>query len=385
MHAYRHTVADISLDNISYNTQAVRNLLSSQTELMAVVKAAGYGHGAVEVATTALAAGATSLGVAIVEEAVELRRAGIGVPILILGHMPTECAEQVVKLGLTATVFDRESAQALSTAGTRLGRKARVHVKVDTGMGRIGVRPVDALPFVELISHLPSLLVEGIFTHFAASDAVDLSGARAQLALFEGVCARLEIKGYRLQRHAANTAAIMALPESHLDMVRLGIGLYGLYPAAHLKARVALRPAMSLRSRLSYVKWVADGTPIGYGGTYVAKGQRLIATVPVGYADGYSRQLSNQGYALLHGRKVPLIGRVCMDQCMFDITDSPAVAGDEVVLFGSQGLSEVSVDEVALLMGTINYEVTCLIGHRVPRLYWRHHQLISTRSFLSRG
>jgi len=383
--AIRHTVADISLDNVFYNTQAVRNLLSSQTELMAVVKAAGYGHGAVDVATTALAAGATSLGVAIVEEAVELRRAGIGAPILVLGHVPAECAEQVVKLGLTATVFDREVAQALSATGTRLGRKVRVHVKVDTGMGRLGVRPVDALPFVELISHLPSLHVEGVFTHFAASDDADLSGARAQLSLFAEVCVRLESKGYRLQRHAANTAAILALPESHLDMVRLGIGLYGLYPATHLKTKVALRPVMSLRSRLTYVKWVADGTPISYGGTYVTKGQRLIATVPVGYADGYSRLLSNKGQALLHGKKVPLIGRVCMDQCMFDITDSPAVAGDEIVLFGPQGLEEVSVDEVASLMGTINYEVTCLIGHRVPRLYWRNNKLVATRTFFLRG
>jgi len=385
VHAMRQTVADISLDNIFHNTQVVRGLLSSRTELMAVVKAAGYGHGAVEVATTALAAGATSLGVAIVEEAVELRRAGIGAPIIILGHVPSECAEQVVKLGLTATVFDREAAQSLSAAGARLGRKVRVHLKVDTGMGRLGVRPVDALPFVDLISQLPALHVEGVFTHFAASDDADLSGARVQLELFREVCARLESKGYRLQCHAANTAAIMALPESHLDMVRLGIGLYGLYPAPHLKARVALRPVMSLRSQLTYVKWVADGTPIGYGGTYVAKGERLIATVPVGYADGYSRQLSNKGYALLHGKKVPLAGRVCMDQCMFDITDSPAVAGDEIVLFGSQGQSEVSVEEIAALMGTINYEVTCLIGHRVPRLYWRSNKLVSTRTLLSRG
>ncbi|MBS3937236.1 MAG: alanine racemase [Peptococcaceae bacterium] len=381
----RPTAADISLDNVFHNTQVFRSLLASRTELMAVVKADAYGHGAVEVASTALAAGATSLGVAIVEEAVELRRAGIGAPILILGHTPAEAALQVAKLGLTATVFDREVAQALSVAATRLGRKVRVHIKVDTGMGRLGVRPGEVLPFVENISNLPSLLVEGVFTHFASADSVDLASARAQLATFNTVCSRLEAKGWRLQRHAANTAAILALPDSHLDMVRLGIGLYGLFPAQHLKSLVALKPVMSLRSRLSYVKWVEDGTPIGYGGAYVAEGQRLIATVPIGYADGYSRRLSGVGRAILHGQEVPLVGRVCMDQCMFDITASLAEAGDEVVLMGAQGALEISADDLALAMGTINYEVCCLINRRVPRLYWRHNKLASLRTLLGRG
>jgi alanine racemase len=380
----RSTVADIALDNIALNVQAIRGLLPARTELMAVVKADAYGHGAIEVASLALSAGATRLGVAVLDEAIELRRAGIAAPIHILGYVGPECAEQTVKLGLTVTVFDREAVQALSSAATRLARKVKIHVKVDTGMGRLGVRPQDAVGFTELAMSLPHLEVEGIFSHLACADASDLASARSQIAVFQECCMRLEAKGHRLTKHIANTAAILALPESHLDMVRLGLGLYGMYPAPHMKSLVKLHPAMSVRSQLSYVKWVEDKTPIGYGWTYRAAGQRQIATVPIGYADGYSRRLSNLGHALVAGQRVPLVGRVCMDQCMFDVTGVAAKTGDEITLLGSSGQDEISVDEVAAWMGTINYEVTCGISRRVARVFWRHNQVSGVRTLLGR-
>lgn len=385
MQYIRPTSADISLDNISFNVQAVRSILPTTVEVMAVVKADAYGHGATEVAASALSAGATRLGVAIVDEAVELRRAGIGAPILILGHTPSESAEQVVKLGLVATVFDRESAQALSSAGTRLGRRVKVHMKIDTGMSRLGIRPTDALPFAEFLGQLPHVELEGAFTHLASADASDLTAARQQLKLFSEACAKLGSKGYRLLRHAANTAATLALPDSHFDMVRLGLGLYGMYPSEHLRKVLRLRPVMSLKSRIAYVKWVEDQTPVGYGGTYTASGRRRIATVPIGYADGYSRRLSNAVQAIVQGKRVPLVGRVCMDQCMFDVTDVSVEAGDEIMLMGAQGGVEITVDELADIMGTINYEVTCLVNKRVPRVFWRNGQAVRARTLLGRS
>ena len=380
----RSTVADIALDHIALNVQAIRGVIPARTEIMAVVKADAYGHGAIEVAALALSAGATRLGVAVLDEAVELRRAGIGAPIHILGHVDPLCAEQVVKLGLTATVYDRESVLALSSAATRLARKVKVHVKVDTGMGRLGVRPHDAVGFAELAIGLPHLEVEGIFSHLACADAPDLASARGQIAAFHECCLRLESRGHRLTRHIANTAAILALPESHFDMVRLGLGLYGMYPSPHMRPIVKLYPAMSLRSQLSHVKWVEDKTPIGYGWTYRAAGQRQIATVPIGYADGYSRRLSNLGQAVVAGQRVPLVGRVCMDQCMFDVTGVAAKPGDEIILMGVSEQEEISVDEVAAWMGTINYEVTCLISRRVARVFWRNKAVSGVRTLLGR-
>ncbi|MBT9176156.1 MAG: Alanine racemase 1 [Firmicutes bacterium] len=380
----RSTVADIVLDHIAHNVQAVRGIIPARTELMAVVKADAYGHGAIEVASLALSAGATRLGVAVLDEAIELRRAGIAAPIHILGYVEPECAEQVVKLGLTATAYDRESVLALSGAATRLARKVKVHVEIDTGMGRLGVRPQDAVGFAELAISLPHLEVEGVFSHLACADAADLSSARGQITAFHECCMRLESRGHRLTKHIANTAAILALRESHLDMVRLGLGLYGMYPAPYMKSLVKLHPAMSLRSRLSHVKWVEDKTPIGYGWTYRAAGQRLIATVPIGYADGYSRRLSNVGQALVAGQRVPLVGRVCMDQCMFDVTGLAAKTGDEIVLLGRAEQDEITVDEVAAWMGTINYEVTCLISRRVARVFWRNNVVSGVRSLLGR-
>jgi alanine racemase len=352
---------------------------------MAVVKADGYGHGAVEVAGSALSAGANRLAVALVDEAVELRRAGIGSPILILGHTSTEFAEQVVKMGLTAAVTETGFAHALSASATRLGRKVKVHLKIDTGMGRLGVRPEEAVSFADFLAGLPHLELEGAFTHFASADSRDTSSTLSQLSLFREACLAIEARGHKLLKHAANTAATLALLDSHLDMIRLGIGLYGLYPSPHLRDVVRLRPALSLRSHIAYLKWVDDNVPLGYGGTHTTRGRQQIATVPIGYADGYSRQLSNQGMALVNGRQVPLVGRVCMDQILLEVTRVDCSPGDEVVLIGEQHGQEITADQLASLIGTINYEVVSVLSRRIPRVFLRNNQPVRIRTLLGRN
>ena len=384
MNAIRPTVAYISVDNITYNIQSVRSIISSGTELMAVVKADAYGHGAVEVARAALAAGANRLAVAIVDEAIELRRAQIGAPILVLGHTPPELAELVVKSGLSATVTETEFARSLSAFGMRHNRRVKVHLKVDTGMNRLGVRPQEAISFAEFLCSLPNIELEGVFTHFASADAVDLTGANRQLDGFTSVCVDLMAKGYNLVRHAANTAAILAMPESHLDMVRLGIGLYGLYPAEHLRSRVELRPVMSLSSQISLLKWIGAGEPVGYGASHVSQQESKIATVPIGYADGYSRRMSNRGEAIVNGRRVPIVGMISMDQLMLDVTEVECSPLDEVILLGSSGGEEISAGDIAREMGTIHYEVTSLLSNRITRLYLRNNRVVSGRSLLGR-
>lgn len=384
MNAIRPTVAYISVDNITYNIQSIRSIVSAGTELMAVIKADAYGHGAVEVARAALAAGANRLAVAIVDEAIELRRAQIGAPILVLGHTPPELAELVVKFGLSATVTETEFARSLSAVGMRHNRRVKVHLKVDTGMNRLGVRPQEATSFADFLSSLPNIELEGVFTHFASADAVDLTGANRQLERLTSVCIGLKAKGYNLVRHAANTAATLGMPDSHLDMVRLGIGLYGLYPAEHLRKRVELRPVLSLSSHISLLKWVGAGEHVGYGTSHATKEESKIATVPIGYADGYSRRMSNRGGAIVNGSRVPIVGMICMDQLMLDVTGVECSPLDEVILLGSSGAVEISADDIAREMGSINYEVTSLLSNRIARVYLRNNRVVSGRSLLGR-
>jgi alanine racemase len=380
----RPTLAYVSLDNIAHNIASFRGLLPQDTELMAVVKADAYGHGAVDVARSALSAGANRLAVAIVDEAVELRRSQIGAPILILGHTAPDMADLVARFGLSAAIMEPGFARALSDAGVRNNRRVKVHLKVDTGMNRLGVRPEEAAGFAEFVSSLPALELEGVFTHFASADAPDLSEARRQLSRFLKSCTALENRGFRLIRHAANTAAVITLPESHLDMVRLGIGIYGLHPAGHLRGQPDLRPALSLRSHISMVKWIDPGESVGYGGTFMAQSARRIATVPIGYADGYSRKMSNRGRAIINGKTVPVVGTICMDQLMLDVTEIDCSQYDEIILLGRSGNNSISADDLADAMGTINYEVTSSIGPRVPRIYTRKNREVSGRSLLGR-
>jgi len=365
--------AEVDLAAISHNVHEIRKKASSSAKVMAVVKANAYGHGAVEVSRTALASGADWLGVARVVEGIALRESGIEAPVLVLGYITPEQSVEVVRSRLSQAVYTREMALALARVAATEGLKAKVHLKVDTGMGRIGwvVGSGAAREILELARN-PHLEVEGIFTHFAAADMADKKYTLEQYARFMEIIMELRKNGLEIPlRHAANSAAIMEMPETHLDLVRAGIIVYGLYPSAEVDHGILkLRPAMSLKANVAYVKNVPAGFKVSYGCTYTTKAPTVIATLPLGYADGYARLLSSRGEALLHGLRAPVVGRVCMDQVMVDVGHIPGVkAGDEAVLLGRQGDQEISADEVAAKIGTINYEVVCMVSYRVPRVY----------------
>ncbi|MBC7082308.1 MAG: alanine racemase [Firmicutes bacterium] len=371
----RPTVAEVDLASIGRNIAAIRRRIGPGPEIMAVVKADAYGHGAVQVATTALTSGATWLGVALVEEGVVLRKSGIIAPILVFGQLFPSQARRALRYSLSCTVSTYEFAEALSVAATQEGKKGKCHIKVDTGMGRIGVLPRQAASFVRRVAMLPNVEVEGIYTHFATADADDKSFAREQLSRFMEVIETLRTMGVQIQfRHAANSAACVEMPEARLDLVRPGILMYGLSPFSterfqKVKREMDIRPALSLKTRVSFVKRVPAGTPVSYGSTYVTREDTVIATLPVGYADGLSRGLSNRGEVLIRGRRLPIVGRICMDQCMVDAGNLEVEVGDEAVLIGRQGDQEISAEEVADKLGTISYEVVCAISKRVPRVY----------------
>lgn len=367
--------AEIDLKNIAHNYQQVRKLVGSKVRVMAIVKANAYGHGAVEVALTLDEAGADCFGVAIMNEAVQLRNAGIKKPILILGWTPADDYERALENDVTLTIFSREEAEELSRISTRLGKTAIIHLKIDTGMGRIGFKADEhAKQDISKIILLPGLKAEGVFTHLAKADEADKSYTQKQLSVFKQFVAALEEDNrFRFQmKHAANSAAIIDHPEAYLDLVRPGIILYGLRPSdeVHLE-KVALRPALSLRGRISLVKEAAPGTAISYGGTYITSETSVIASVPLGYGDGYSRCLSNKAQVICHGQRIPVIGRVCMDQMMLNATAlrNKIKQGDTVTIIGSDDGISITVDELAQILGTINYEIVCMISGRVPRIY----------------
>lgn len=365
--------AEIDLAAIVNNLNELRRVTRPPAGMMAVVKANAYGHGAVPVSKTVLANGADCLGVAIFNEARELREAGIRAPILILGYTPAEQALETVKLDVAQTIYSLEGAEALSAAAVKLGKKVKVHIKIDTGMSRLGFK-IDAgtLQEVMKIAALPGIEVEGMMTHFAVADIADKEFTYSQSRKFDNLVLQLKEMGFNCPvKHVANSAAIIDLPGMHLDMVRAGISLYGLYPSRDvMKHKINLIPAMSLRARVAHLKTVPPGTGISYGRTYTTDQETIVATVPVGYADGYSRRLSNKAHVLVNGRRAPVIGTVCMDQFMIDVTNIPGVkVGDEVTLMGRQGNLEVTADMLADLLGTINYEIVCMVSARVPRVY----------------
>ncbi|WP_190239381.1 alanine racemase [Pelotomaculum schinkii] len=365
--------AEIDLQAVAGNMREIRRVTAATARVMAVVKANAYGHGAVEVSRVALANGADWLGVARVAEGTALREAGIEAPVLVLGYITPEQCDEVVRRRLTQAVYTREMGLALAEAAVRAGTKARVHFKVDTGMGRIGwTEPSRVIQETLELARNPNLEIEGIFTHFAAADAADKQYTQRQFQKFMEIIEKLRQNGLEFPlRHAANSAAIMELPETHLDLVRAGIIVYGLYPSDEVdRGRVALSPVMSLKARVAYVKDVPAGFKVSYGCTYATERDTNIATLPLGYADGYSRLLSSRGEVLLNGRRAPVVGRVCMDQLMVDAGDIPGVKiGDEAVLIGRQNGEKISADDIAARIGTINYEVTCMVNQRVPRVY----------------
>lgn len=371
--SYRDTWAEISLDAIKHNTNQFKKYIGAAVSLMAVVKADGYGHGAISVAKAAIEAGADYLAVAILDEAVELREAGINKPILVLGYTPIRSIRQAIIAGVDLTVFSEDVLDEVILQTEELQKRVAIHLKIDTGMTRIGVQTrEEALTLANKAVTSPFVSIKGIFTHFANADSENPSYTQKQFERFRSVVSYLEDNGISiLLKHCCNTAGTMNFPEMHLDMVRVGIGLYGLYPDDFLKNHpISLQQVMTLKTKIAALKKVSKSQPISYGCTYIPSCDRLIASLPIGYADGLSRSLSNCGQFLLHGQKVLVAGRVCMDQTMIDVTSvSFCQQGDEVIIFGGNDEAFQSIDEIALLMGTINYEVVCLIGKRVPRIY----------------
>jgi len=379
--------AEVDLGAIAHNVSELRRVTRPQARFMAVVKANAYGHGAVPVAQTALAAGADWLGVARIDEAIDLRQSGITAPILVLGYTPAQRAGALIDHDIAACVYDFETARAY--ADEAMGRNAVVnaHLKVDTGMGRLGLdtRFTDMSPTgkftgagvwglrqVESMANLPGLRIQGIFTHLASADHADKSFARQQLERFDDYRQRLRMMGLDIpMAHAANSAAIIDLPESHLDMVRAGIAMYGLAPSVETgRETVCLTPAMALKTRIVQVKQVPAGFAVSYGSTHVTAHPTVVATVAAGYADGYSRRFSNQGRMLVRGCPVPVIGRVCMDLTMLDVGRvADAAIGDDVVIFGAQGGKRIGAEDLADQLGTIGYEVLTAVAARVPRVY----------------
>lgn len=362
---------EIDLSAIKHNVKEAMKVVGNNVRIMAVVKANAYGHGAAQVARAACEAGATCLGVAIPGEGALLREAGIIQPIHVLSEAAIDAAPVILKYDLTATIYTLKAARALSEAARQRGTTVKVHVKVDTGMNRVGLSPERAADFLREINDLKGLEVEGIFTHFSEADDPESDYTNYQIRRFKQLLAELEEQGICPPvKHAANSAAVYLHPDSHFDMVRIGISLYGLHPSEVTRGRINLMPAFSLKARLSYVKQLASGEGVSYNRTYTTVQDTVIGTVPAGYGDGYSRLFSNKVQVLIGGGRHPAVGNICMDQFLVDLgAGSIAKADDEVVLIGRQGGEEISVDELASILGTINYEIVCMINARVPRVY----------------
>ncbi|MFV9645762.1 MAG: alanine racemase [Desulfobacterales bacterium] len=376
--------AEVDLKAIAHNVRELRRITSPDARLMAVVKANAYGHGIVEVAGKALESGAQALGVARTSEGIQLRKAGFDSSILVFSYTPPALAKELVEFDLTQTVYSYKTAKALSAVASSFDKTIRVHLKVDTGMGRLGLLPDcfrtlqssrggdNAVHEVEAIARLKNLEIEGIYTHFAIADSPDSSYTENQLEIFMNFIDQLKRAGLEFPvKHAANSAAVINMPKTHLDMVRTGISIYGLYTSDSVdKNRIDLKPAMELKARIIHLKKVSAGFKVSYGITYETEKATTIATVPIGYADGFNRLLSSNGHMLVCGRKAPIIGRVCMDMTMLDVGDIPEVSlEDEVVIFGKQGNASITVDEIASSINTINYEIVSTIADRVPRIY----------------
>jgi alanine racemase len=382
---YYRVRADINLDAVYHNIKEVRKQLLPGVRLAAVIKADAYGHGAVPVAKTVYEE-ADWFAVSNIEEALELRAAGVEKPVLTLGYTASQQLEEAIRNDITLTLCDRESAEEISEAAGRLGMTAKVHIKVDTGMGRIGFvsEPSFAVVAAEAVK-LPNICATGVYTHFARADETDKNATKVQYEKFLGFIEILKQQGIDgLLRHAENSAAILSLPEYQLDMVRLGISLYGMYPSEEVVTKeTKLSPAMEIKSHIAFIKTVPAGTGIGYNATYVTKEPRLIATIPVGYGDGYPRALSNCGRVLVHGKSAPIVGRICMDQMMVDVTHVPETKrGDIVTLMGTEEEFCISPEEIGALSHSFHYEMVCNVGKRIPRVYYQKGETIGARHFV---
>ena len=368
--------ADIDLDAFRFNLDSIKKNINENTQIITVLKADGYGHGAVPLAKEAEKEERVwGIAVATVEEALELRRGGIKKPLLILGYTYQEDYDLIAEEELRPTVFKLSMAQELSQAALRKNKTIKIHIKIDTGMSRIGYRDLEkSVPEILEISRLPGLEIEGLFTHFARADEREKAPAYQQLEKYQAFQKALKEAGLKIPLcHCSNSAGIIRIPEANMDAVRAGIILYGLYPSEEVeKEPVPLKPLMTLKSHIAYIKTLEPGVQISYGGTYTTQKETRVATIPVGYADGYARSLSNKGWVLIRGKKAPILGRVCMDQFMVDVTDIPEVRElDEVILLGKSQDQQITMEELGELSGRFNYEFACCISKRVPRIYFK--------------
>ena len=387
LESYQRVWAEVDLDAIWENMVHMKENIAENTKILAVIKTDGYGHGGVPIAKMLEQLDFMfGYAAATYEEAHVLREAGVKKPILILGYTFPYCYEELIREEIRPAVYRRDTVEELVAAAANVGQKAKVHIKVDTGMGRIGITPdEEGLEFVRFLIEHPELEVEGIFTHFAKSDEEDKTSAYHQLALFQNFIDRIQTElGLTIPvKHCSNSAAILEMPQANMDMVRAGITTYGLYPSEEVsKDIVPLRAAMSLYSHIVYCKTIHAGQSVSYGGLFTAQKDTRVATIPVGYGDGYPRSLSGKGYVLIRGKKAPILGRVCMDQFMVDISEIPGVMeGDKVTLLGVDGTERITAEELGELSGRFNYEFVCDLGKRIPRVYIQHGEITEVRDY----
>ena len=387
LESYQRVWAEVDLDAIWENMVHMKENIAENTKILAVIKTDGYGHGGVPIAKMLEQLDFMfGYAAATYEEAHVLREAGVKKPILILGYTFPYCYEELIREEIRPAVYRRDTVEELAAAAAKVGKKAKVHIKVDTGMGRIGITPdEEGLEFVRFLIEHPELEVEGIFTHFAKSDETDKTSANHQLELFQDFIKKIQTElGITIPvKHCSNSAAILEMPQANMDMVRAGITTYGLYPSEEVsKDIVPLRAAMSLYSHIVYCKTIHAGQSVSYGGLFTAQKDTRVATIPVGYGDGYPRSLSGKGYVLIRGKKAPILGRVCMDQFMVDISEIPGVMeGDKVTLLGVDGTERITAEELGELSGRFNYEFVCDLGKRIPRVYIQHGEITEVRDY----
>jgi len=377
--------AEVDLDAIKFNINNIKSI-SNEREVVAVVKADAYGHGAVDIVPTLLENGASRLAVAMISEALELRNNNINAPIMILGYTPLEYGKELIENDIEQTVYDLDYAKGLSEIAESLGKKAKIHIAIDTGMGRIGFLPgEETVNIIEEIVKLKGIDVIGMFTHFATSDEVDKTYTYEQFNKLNSVISSLKERKIEIPfKHVSNSGAIIDMPETFLEGVRAGIILYGYYPSDEVeKDKLSLKKALTLKTKVSHVKELDKDMYISYGRTFKTSRKSVIATIPVGYADGYSRLLSGKAKVIINGKAAPVVGRICMDQCMVDVTDIGEVnVGDEVILLGEYNGIKYDADDMAKDIGTINYEVICMLKQRIPRVYMKNGEVIKVRNYI---
>lgn len=392
MRALTRAWAEINLDAVKNNILEIKKILKPETKILGVVKADAYGHGFLEVSKVLIENGADSLGVAFIDEAIQLRDCGIDKPILILGQTPAEYSAILVERDIIPTVFNKELAEAVSREAVKQNKTAKIHIKIDTGMTRIGFLYNDdekinenTVECIKEIAALDNIELDGMFTHFASADEEDMEYTKKQYGRFTELANCLENLGIHIPtKHVCNSAATIQCPDMHLDMVRPGIILYGLYPSDEVdKNKLNLIPAMQFKACITHIKEIEAGTTISYGRTFKAERNMRIATIPIGYADGFTRLLSNNAEVLVGGKRAKVVGRICMDQCMIDVTNVNNVnVGDEVVIFGKMGNEVLPVDNISDAIGTINYEMLCIIGKRIPRVYMQDGKIAHVLNYL---